>query len=118
MTKLLSSISVIIISAFYAFSQPSIQIINPQDGSPVQGGVLLPFWVTAQAPVQGVMLVEQYINGNLVNDHFFQTQAGFFDVFVTHYWRAKGRGPFLLEARVIDWFGIEAWADPVIVFKQ
>ena len=128
MKQLLTALTILIAATFTALSQPAIQIINPTNGALVQGGVLLPFWVTAQAPIPGVMLVEQYIDGKLVNDYLFlqhfdittgvPVQTSFFDVFVTHYWRTKGQGPFLLQARVIDWAGIEVWADPVVVLKQ
>lgn len=119
---------ILIASVFTSLAQPAIQITNPADGAFVQGGVLLPFWVEAQAPISGVMLVEQYIDGKLVNDYFFlqhfdvttgvPIQAGFFDVFLTYYWKTKSQGPFILEAKVTDWSGVEVWADPVVVFKQ
>lgn len=111
---LLASV-ILIASTFASLAQPSIQITDPQDGSFVQGGKLNPFWTEVQSPV-GVMLVEHYINGVLVVDYPLEPDV--FLVLTSYYWRTKGQHVFLLEARAVDWFGMETWADPVTVFKQ
>jgi len=97
-------------------ASPSIEIFNPTDGSTVGVG-LNPFWTLSQAPEFGVMSVEMYINGELVQEYDFQTMDFFDDVFVTDYWRTHGKGIYVLEAKVIDRSGDEAWAAPVTVTR-